>query len=176
MECSESEVVKAPKLGIRSLTSVTPMTSVPPLGAPCLSQGWKEEMKTIAAGSVSAETLQKLSDVARDVPELNVRDAIVEMAETVQSGRDVVVAGDSDRVTPALAARILGVSRTHLYKVMDADQLPWIAVGRDRRISLADLRDYIAAQDDVRKAAAERFAHPGVVREAALTKYKAKRR
>lgn len=133
-------------------------------------------MKTIDAANVSEESLKKLDGIAEGVPEADLRAAIHEVSENVRSGRNVVVAADAERVTPAMAAKILGVSRTHLYKVMDADELPWTPVGRDRRIALDDIRSYVVAQDEVRKAAAERFAHPASVRQTALDRYKQKKR
>src|SRR5699024_2451720 len=109
-----------------------------------------------------------------DLPDGDLRSAISALAESVRDGKNVVVAPDAERVTPATAARILGVSRTHLYKILDAGDLAFVPVGRDRRISLEDLREYAASQSDVRKATAERLAHPERTRAAALEAYKAK--
>lgn len=56
----------------------------------------------------------------------------------------MIIAGEDDAVTPNQAMRLLGVSRAHLYKV-DSGALSFTVVGsRDRRIAMADLRDYIA--------------------------------
>lgn len=89
---------------------------------------------------------------------------IESVSETVGSGRDLVMAPETDMVSPAAAARLLGVSRTHLYKLMNAGELPCTSVGRDRRISLADLRSFHERQDELRKQVAERFAHADRVR------------
>ena len=130
-------------------------------------------MKTIDASAVTNAELKHLDDVARHLPSRSdLRAALQDMSDTVKSGHDVVVATENDQVSPAMAAKILGVSRTHLYKVMDSGDLPFANVGRDRRISFADLRDFIAKQDAVRKAAAERLAHPERTRAAALAAYR----
>jgi excisionase family DNA binding protein len=55
----------------------------------------------------------------------------------------MTVASDDDVLTPSKAAAILGVSRTHLYKILDAGVLPFHVVGeRDRRISMSDVNEY----------------------------------
>ncbi|KAB1647911.1 helix-turn-helix domain-containing protein [Pseudoclavibacter endophyticus] len=78
---------------------------------------------------------------------------------SVETGRDLIVARVDDYVTPSQAARILGVSRTHLYKVLDSGALPCAIVGsKDRRIRMADLRNYVARAEELRKAAARRAA------------------
>lgn len=133
-------------------------------------------MKTITASNVTAESLSKLDDVAAGLPEGDLREAIAEVTETVREGRDVVVAADAERISPAMAAKFIGVSRTHLYKIMDSGELPWVPVGRDRRILIADVWSYLLAQDEVRKEAAERFAHPSDLRDAALRRYKSKQK
>jgi excisionase family DNA binding protein len=131
------------------------------------------DMQTVDASTVSRAELEKLEAVAQELPEgSSLRSALSNMSDTVRAGCDVVVAPESDHVSPATAARILGVSRTHLYKVMDSGDLPATPVGRDRRISLRDLREYLVRQDQVRKHVAERFAHPDRTRRAALDRFK----
>ncbi|WP_424347337.1 excisionase family DNA-binding protein [Kocuria sp. CH-021] len=126
-------------------------------------------MKTISATSVNTSELNQLNDVVREFPEDSVlKQAVEQVSNTVHAGQDVVVAPESDYITPAMAAKLIGVSRVHLYKVLDAGDLAYIMVGRDRRIALGELRDYMIRQDKLRKQVAERFAHPEATRAAAM--------
>lgn len=128
-------------------------------------------MKTIPATSVNTSELDQLHDAVQHFPEDSVlKQAVEQVASTVEAGQDVMVASESDHITPAQAAKIIGVSRVHLYKVLDAGELAYITVGRDRRIALGDLRNYLARQDKLRKQVAERFARPKATRAAAMAK------
>jgi len=115
---------------------------------------------TVAATSTSTETLSTFDDIARRLPEGVAREAVEAIAETLRSGRDIIIAGADDAVTPSQAAKILGVSRAHLYKVLDAGALRFTVVGsRDRRIAMADLRDYVTKSEQLRSATARSVAH-----------------
>jgi excisionase family DNA binding protein len=49
-----------------------------------------------------------------------------------------------DRLVPVPdAAGRLGVSRATVYSLMGAGELPYVKVGRSRRVSLAALREYV---------------------------------
>ena len=134
-------------------------------------------MQTIDASAVTREEIESLEAVTRALPEGSaLRSALRDVSSHVRAGCDVVVAPESEYVSPAAAARIIGVSRTHLYKVLDSGDLAATTVGRDRRITLRDLRAYLVRQDEVRKHVAERFAHPTETRRAALENFKRKRR
>jgi excisionase family DNA binding protein len=126
-------------------------------------------VKTIEAACVQTHELDQLDTVVRQLPkDSHLGAALADMAYTVRKGGDIFIAWPGDRISPAKAAKVLGMSRTHLYKVMDAGDLPYIEVGRDRRISLDDLRAFDQRRDEVRKDLAERFARPSEVRSAAL--------
>jgi excisionase family DNA binding protein len=47
---------------------------------------------------------------------------------------------------PTEAARLLGISRSKLYELLAADEIPAIHIGRSVRIPLAQLRDWIDAK------------------------------
>lgn len=124
---------------------------------------------TVAANTTTTETLTALDDFARTLPEGTARHAIEAVTDTLRSGRDIIIAGADDSVTPNQAASILGVSRVHLYKVLDAGALPFTIVGsRDRRISMVDLRAYVAKTEELRRESARRIAHPRATRAAAI--------
>jgi len=63
-----------------------------------------------------------------------------------------------DEVSPAEAARVLGVSRPHVRKLMDRGDLPFRMVGTHHRIPVAELRQYQTAERRRRRAALARFS------------------
>ena len=46
-------------------------------------------------------------------------------------------------VTLPAAARLLGVSRSKLYELVAAGELPTVRIGRSRRIAVADLEQFV---------------------------------
>lgn len=124
---------------------------------------------TMAATSTTPETLNALMDFVNNLPEGPARDAMEAVAQTLRSGRDIIIAGADDSVTPNQAARVLGVGRVHLYKVLDAGALPYPFVGnRDRRIAMADLRDYVAKTEELRHQIARNTANSRAARALAI--------
>lgn len=124
---------------------------------------------TVAAHTADPGTLTAVDDFARTLPAGDARTALQTVVSTLRSGRDIIVAEADDSVTPNQAAKVLGVSRAHLYKVMDSGALPFSIVGsRDRRIAMAELRAYVARTEALRRDAARRSAHAREMRAAAI--------
>ena len=124
-------------------------------------------VETVIARKVLAEELECLEEAAASLGDgSSVGAALVALATNVRAGADVVVAAKSETITPSKAATILGMSRAHLYKVMDAGDLPFARVGRDRRILLSDLADFSKRRNEDRAGLAERFAHAAADRAA----------
>lgn len=46
-------------------------------------------------------------------------------------------------ITLPAAARLLGVSRSKLYELVAAGELPTVRIGRSRRIAVADLEEFV---------------------------------
>lgn len=124
---------------------------------------------TVPATSTDTATLTALDEAVETLPVGAAREAFRAVAETLRSGRDIIIAGADDGVTPAQAAKVLGVSRAHLYKVLDAGALPFTVIGaRDRRISMGDLRAYAARTEELRRMAARKAAHARATRALAI--------
>lgn len=120
---------------------------------------------TLAATSTNTETLNAIDAFAGTLPEGQAREALDAVINTLRSGTDVIIAGADDGVTPTQAAKVLGVSRAHLYKVLDSGALPFTVVGaRDRRISMADLREYVERTEELRRDMARTIAQRRQVR------------
>ncbi|MFI2565619.1 helix-turn-helix domain-containing protein [Paenarthrobacter sp. NPDC018779] len=124
---------------------------------------------TVTANATPQETLSALDGFVATLPEGDARNAIEAFVETLRSGRDVIIAGADDALTPNQAAKILGVSRAHFYKVLDSGAIPFTVVGaRDRRIAMADIRDYAARAEELRRMTAENNANVRSTRALAI--------
>ena len=75
---------------------------------------------------------------------------------------------NADILTPNQVAERLGMSRSHLYKLLDRGELMSHRVGQDRRILLADLIAFETQRDHYRRELAERFANQRQTRTGAI--------
>lgn len=126
-------------------------------------------METVIATDVRSSELEKLDRLVEGLPmDSPLAAALQAVVTSLRRGSDVVVAGQGDHFTPSQAAKVLRMSRTHLYKVMDAGELPFVRVGRDRRISAEDLFVFRSRRDQDRRVLAERFAHSSKTRTRAI--------
>lgn len=118
-------------------------------------------MTTTLSASVVPETeLDALSSLRASLPDGSELGKVLgEMSDGLRDGVGVTVARDDDHLTPTRAAAMLGISRTHLYKILDAGLLPFHVVGeRDRRLFMVDVREYLARTQAFRAADAESIA------------------
>jgi excisionase family DNA binding protein len=81
-----------------------------------------------------------------------------DIARNMQLGRAIVLIPENQQLTTQRAGDLLGVSRPHLIKLLDAGELPYHKVGSHRRIYLRDLAAYQKRRDAGRKAALDRIA------------------
>lgn len=115
-------------------------------------------MKTLETSNIPVDQLDELDQFAATAgPEL--RDVLMSLSRCVREGDEVVVIDGSKTVTPSQAAERLGMSRTHLYKLLDRGQIVFHRVGRDRRIRVHDLLQFEEQRQRDRRELAERFAH-----------------
>jgi excisionase family DNA binding protein len=83
---------------------------------------------------------------------------LLSLSRCVRSGAELTVTARSVALTPSQAAERLGMSRTHLYKLLDRGEITSYRVGRDRRIELKDLAAFELQRQLDRRELAERFA------------------
>lgn len=115
-------------------------------------------MKTLETANIPADQLDELDEFAATAgPEL--RDVLMSLSRCVRDGDEVVVIDGSKTLTPSQAAERLGMSRTHLYKLLDRGEIVFHRVGRDRRIRVHDLLQFEDLRQRDRRELAERFAH-----------------
>lgn len=126
-------------------------------------------MQTLQADSLTAFEVDKLEEVTRDLPQAGALKEFLEgLIGAVRGGEDVKMVASSHPMTPAMAAKLLGVSRVHVYKLMDRGEIEFRRVGNDRRTTLAAVTAFQKKQDEARRAFALRAAHPRAAREDAL--------
>src|SRR3954452_8184139 len=116
-------------------------------------------MKTIETASIPAEQLDALEQYAATSVGPELRDVLLAVSRCVREGAGFAVIDDSDVLSPNQAAEQLGMSRTHLYKLLDRGEIVSHRVGRDRRIRMRDLAEFEEQHQRDRRELAERFAH-----------------
>jgi excisionase family DNA binding protein len=126
-------------------------------------------MQTIQTSSVPVEQLKALAQFAQNAAGPELRDVLLSVSRCISEGADLaVVEAPSVTLTPAEAAERLGMSRTHLYKLLDRGEVVSHRVGRDRRIRVADLVVFEEQRQSDRRELAERFAKQRPTRDSAI--------
>lgn len=126
-------------------------------------------METLSATSVDKAELDRLDGVVAALPaDSPLGAALHYVSSNVRRGVAVTFTGEDEQVSPAVAARLLRMSRTHLYKLLDAGTISSVRVGRDRRIPIAALTEFERRRHDHRVELAERFANAEADRESLL--------
>lgn len=128
---------------------------------------WGQTMKTLKLAGVPVEQLDRLVDAAAGIsPELS--EVIDELVRAIRTGSDIVEIGPNTFLTPNEAAKLLGMSRTHLYKLLDRDEIDHVTVGRDRRIPFAALAAFEENRRRDRRELGERFSQQRTTRVGAI--------
>lgn len=125
-------------------------------------------MKTIPTDKISAEQLDALNEFAATGVGPEMRDLLQSVIDCVRSGDDLATISPRTTLSPSQAAERLGMSRTHLYKLLDQGEIMFDRVGRDRRILLGDLIAFEERRQRDRRELAERFASQATTHEAAI--------
>ena len=69
-------------------------------------------------------------------------DVLVRVAQAMQQGLAVTVAPQTTRLTTQVAADMLGISRSTLVWMVDAGEIPFEKIRRNRRLYLSDVLEY----------------------------------
>ncbi|MFD3706517.1 helix-turn-helix domain-containing protein [Nocardia sp. NPDC058658] len=115
-----------------------------------------------------AEQLAKLEQLVAELGPSELRELLEAVTASVHSGIDVAMFRADDVLTPTQVAARVGMSRTHLYKLLDSGALPSFRVGRDRRIRVADVVAFQRTRERDRGELAERFAQMDQTRRDAI--------
>jgi excisionase family DNA binding protein len=100
--------------------------------------------------------------VSADGERVELPDAVFRLLKDIvrnmQLGRAIVLIPENQQLTTQRAADLLGVSRPHLIKLLEAGELPYHKAGSHRRIYLRDFVAYQKRRDAERKSALDRIA------------------
>ena len=128
----------------------------------------KPVMQTIQTSNVPDDQLDSLVQFARDSAGPELRDVLLSLSRCIQDGVDLAAIDPTSTITPSEAAQRLGMSRTHLYKLLDRGEIMSHRVGRDRRIRITDLFVFETQRQADRIELAERFANRDRTRDAII--------
>ncbi|WP_454854106.1 helix-turn-helix domain-containing protein [Promicromonospora soli] len=113
---------------------------------------------TLETAKIPAAELDALEEFARTSAGPELRDVLLALSRAARDGSQLSVVDAETVLSPNQAAERLGMSRTHLYKLLDRGEIVFHRVGRDRRIRVSDLISFEAQRQRDRRELAERFA------------------
>lgn len=87
----------------------------------------------------------------QDLP-ASLDDFLVKLTADLKKGQSVAIVQNDAQVTTVEGARMLGVSRQFLIKLIDCGEVPHYMVGAHRRIYVRDLLAYKAKRDAHRRS------------------------
>ena len=125
-------------------------------------------MQTIETANIPVEQLDALEQYALTSAGPELRDVLLSLSRCVRDGAAFAIIHGAPALTPNQAAESLGMSRTHLYKLLDRGEIVSHRVGRDRRIRLSDLIDFETQRQRDNRELAERFANQQKTRSGAI--------
>lgn len=124
-------------------------------------------MQTIDTSRVPVDQFAQLEDAAGEIsPEM--RDVVHAIFGHVRNGNEIAAFDSRATFTPNQAAERLGMSRTHIYKLLDRGEIEHDRVGRDRRIPAAALIEFERGRQSDRRQLAERLARQDENEQAAI--------
>ena len=126
------------------------------------------DMQTIETSLIPVDELDALEEYAQTQVGPELRDVLLSLSRCARKGEDLAIVEGEAVLTPSQAAERLGMSRTHLYKLLDRGEIVFHRVGRDRRIRLSDLITFESQRQHDRRELAERFAHQQSTRGGAI--------
>ncbi|GAB20211.1 hypothetical protein GOEFS_106_01090 [Gordonia effusa NBRC 100432] len=125
-------------------------------------------MATFTTSGVPAEQIDQLGVFAAKSAGPELRELLEGLIPCLRAGDGLQTVDPDKPFTPNEAAQRLGVSRTHLYKLLDKGEILFHNVGRDRRIALRDLVAFEQQRQNDRRELAERFAARDSTRRGAI--------
>jgi len=81
-----------------------------------------------------------------------------DIVRNLENGRSLVLMPEERQLTTQRAAELLGMSRPYLIRLIDAGEMPYLLVGKHRRIALRDVLAYSKRRAEGRRAALNTMA------------------
>jgi excisionase family DNA binding protein len=81
-----------------------------------------------------------------------------DIVRNLENGRSLVLMPQDRQLTTQRAAELLGMSRPYLIRLLDAGEMPYLLVGKHRRIALRDVLAYAKRRAEARRAALDTMA------------------
>ena len=122
----------------------------------------------VAPLSVNEHERAALRDFAHTLNEGELQDLLLALTAFLEGDSPITLMGADTHFTPNQVATRLGMSRTHLYKLLDDGLIPSYRVGRDRRIAGRDVVAFIHRRQAERRGLAERFTAAESIRHSAV--------
>lgn len=117
-------------------------------------------MPTLSSLNVSTSEIEQVETAAESLPAGDLKTTLALIASDIRHGRTVIIEDEEHAVTTTEAARMLGISRPHLYKILDAGALDFVVVGTSqRRVRIGALVKYRDRLRESRAADALLLAH-----------------
>lgn len=133
-------------------------------------------MPILETASISTHERQFLTDHVNTLLHENhlspeAQELLTSLKRCIGAGNEIIVTDENEATTftPSQVAERLGMSRTHVYTLLDRGEIPFDRVGRDRRVHLADLTAFEARRQSARRDLAEKFANQTKIRDRAAS-------
>jgi len=123
---------------------------------------------TIETANIPAAQLDALEEFAHTSAGPELRDVLLALSRAARDGAQLSVVDVKAMLTSNQAAEWLGMSRTHLYKLLDRGEIALHGDGPDRRIRVSDLIAFEAQRQRDRRELAERLADQERTRAGAI--------
>jgi excisionase family DNA binding protein len=81
-----------------------------------------------------------------------------DIVRNLEDGRSLVLMPEERQLTTQRAAELLGMSRPYLIRLLDAGEMPYLLVGKHRRIALRDVLAYAKRRVEGRRTALDTMA------------------
>lgn len=113
----------------------------------------RESLAHTAQAAHDAELVEIVIDGDRHALPPEVAAAVADLLARLSSGEAVSLTSMNQLMTTSQAAQMLGVSRTHVCSLLDAEELPFEYRGTHRRIPVRAIQNYLVAQMERRRRA-----------------------
>jgi excisionase family DNA binding protein len=115
-------------------------------------------LKTVQGKHVDQEDLRSLAATVDRMSPGPLSEAMAGVVRSLTEGGDVLVGPVGVDLSPADVAALLGVSRPHVYALIERGALPAHRVGTHWRLNVQDVHAYARQRDEGRRWLAESFA------------------